>query len=166
MATNAGGSDVEAPVGPTRRRHAGQPSLVQLFAGGFAGTVGLMAVVFLLEPSFMGRNSNLARAIGAEMGDPHRMGLIVFHLFTGSIVFPLGFAFFATRVPAPWLVKGLIWGLILWMLAGLFVMPMSGFGFFGYNVDGLRAVASSLTGHLAYGGLQGAIAGIPRREPD
>ena len=40
-------------------------------------------------------------------------------------------------------------------------MPIAGFGFFGYAADGLRVAASSLAGHLAYGGLQGFIAGIP-----
>ena len=92
--------------------------------------------------------------------------MLVFHFFNGSIVFPLGFGFFAARFRAPWLLKGLIWGIILWLAAGLVVMPMSGFGFFGYNADGWRIVASSLAGHLAYGGLQGLIAGIPGRQED
>jgi len=118
-------------------------------------------IMFLLEPAILSRTSEPARAIGAEFGNPHGLGLIVFHLFNGSMIYPLGFAFFAARWQGWWLAKGLIWGTILWFLAGVVVMPMSGLGFFGYDADGLRLGASSLVAHLAYGTLQGLIAGIP-----
>jgi hypothetical protein len=166
MATNAGRGDVETPCAAPGRHRAGQPSILRIFLGGCAGTVALLLIMFFLEPIFIGQGSNPARALGVELSNPHGLGLIMFHFFNGSIIFPLGFAFFAARLQGPWPVKGLIWGTILWSLAGLVVMPMSGFGFFGYNADGLRVAATSLAGHLAYGGLQGLIAGIPGREAD
>ena len=114
-----------------------------------------------LEPGLMGRSSDPARAFGAELGTPHDLGLIVFHFFNGSFIFPMAFAFFAVGSRAPWLARGLVWGTILWLLAGVVVMPIVGFGFFGYAADGPRVAESSLAGHLAYGGLQGLIASIP-----
>jgi hypothetical protein len=166
MATTEGGTNVGPPCAAPGGAGAGQPSILKLCLGGFAGTVALVLIMFLLEPVFMGRSPDLARALGTEISNPHGLGLIVFHFFDGSVVFPLGFGFLAARVRAPWLVKGLIWGIMLWVLAGAVLMPMSGSGFFGYNADGLRVAASSLAAHLAYGGLQGFIAGIPTREED
>jgi hypothetical protein len=166
MATNAGRGRVETPGAARGRRRAGQRSILQLVLGGCAGTVALALIMFFLEPALISRSSDPAQALGAELSTPHGLGLIVFHFFNGSIVFPLCFAFFATPLRGPWLAKGLIWGTILWLLAGVVVMPISGFGLFGYNADGLRFATSSLVGHLAYGGLQGLIAGIPPRERD
>jgi hypothetical protein len=166
MAANAGGGSVGSPgIAPGRRR-AGQPSILQLVLGGCAGTVALALTMVSLEAAVMRGSSDAARALGADLRTPHGLGLIVFHLFIGSIIYPLGFAFFAARVPGPWFARGLIWGTFLWLLAGVALMPISGFGFFGTKADGLRLAASSLVGHLAYGGLQGLIAGIPSRNRD
>jgi uncharacterized membrane protein YagU involved in acid resistance len=128
--------------------------------------VALTVILFVVDPLLSGQASDFARIIGAELGNPHGVGLLVFHFFNGSILFPLSFAFLDEWLPGPWLVKGLIWGAILWLFAGVLAMPMSGSGFFGYNAGGLRTVATSLAGHLAYGGLQGLIAGIPGRQED
>jgi uncharacterized membrane protein YagU involved in acid resistance len=122
--------------------------------------------MFFLETVLMSRSSDPARTLGAALSNPHGVGLIVFHFFNGSIIYPLGFAFFAARLQGPWFAKGLMWGTILWLLAGVVLMPIAGFGFFGSDADGLRLAASSLVGHLAYGGLQGLIAGIPPRKTD
>jgi hypothetical protein len=166
MATNAGETEHEAPCAEPERRRAAQPSMFRLCLGGFAGTVANALIMFVLEPGISGQTSGLARFLGAEVSTPHGLGLLIFHFFNGSIIFPLGFGFIAARLRLPWLVKGLIWGAILWLAAGAVVMPMSGFGFFGYNADGLRIAASSLAAHLAYGGVQGLIAGIPGRQDD
>jgi hypothetical protein len=166
MATNAGSGGIETPGTAPPRRRAAQPSILQLCAGGCAGTAALAVILFILEPVLISQESDPVRALGSELRNPHGLGLIVFHFFNGSIVFPLAFAFCAARLQGPWLVKGLSWGTILWLLVGVVVMPMSGFGFFGYNANGLRVAASTLVAHLAYGALQGLIAGIPPRNPD
>jgi hypothetical protein len=166
MATNAGGGGVEPPGSPRERLRAEQPSIIQLVLGGCAGTVALALIMFLFEAVLVSQSSNPGRALGAALRNPHGVGLIVFHFFNGAIIFPLGFAFFASQLKGRWLAKGLTWGIVLWLLAGLVEMPISGLGFFGYHADGLRLAASSLLGHLAYGALQGIIAGIPPRQRD
>jgi hypothetical protein len=144
----------------------GQRSILQLVLGGFAGTVAFVLIMSFLEPGLIIRSSDPTRSLGAAISTPQGMGLMILHFFNGSIVFPLAFACFAARSRAPWLARGLLWGAILWLLAGVAVLPMAGFGFFAYAADGLRAAASSLAGHLAYGGLQGLVAGIPSRRTD
>jgi hypothetical protein len=166
MTTIAEGGGIGAPGAAPGSDRAGQRSILQLVLGGFAGTAAFVFITSFLEPGLMGLSSDPARALGAELSTPEGLGLIVFHFFNGSLIFPLAFAFFAARFRAPWLAKGLIWGTILWLLAGVVVMPIAGFGFFGYAADGLRVAASLLGGHLVYGGLQGFIAGIPPRRTD
>jgi len=166
MTTKAGGEGIETPGAAPGGDRAAQRSLLQLVLGGFAGTAAFVLILSFLEPGLVSRSPDTARAIGAALSNPDGLGLIVLHFFNGSLIFPLAFALFAARSRAPWLAKGLIWGMILWLLAGVVVMPIAGFGFFGYAADGLRVVASLLVAHLAYGGLQGFIAGIPPRKTD
>ena len=138
----------------------------RIFLGGAAGTVAITLMMYFVAPLITGRSADLIRLLGVEIGNPHWLGGMVLHIFNGVILFPLGFAFLSARLPGPWLVKGLIWGIIVWVLAQGVVMPMMGSGFFGYNAGGPIAAASSLAGHLVYGGLQGLVAGIPAREAD
>lgn len=166
MTMKVGEEGTESPGAAPKAPRDDQRSIIQLVLGGCAGTAAIALIFFFLEPALISRSSNPAQALGDKLSTSRGLGLIFFHLFNGSLVFPLAFALFAARVPAPWLAKGLIWGMILWLLAGVVVMPMSGFGFFGSAAGGLRVAASSLVGHLAYGGLQGLIAAIPPRKID
>jgi hypothetical protein len=152
----------DAPAG----RRSRESSLFRLFLGGAAGTGALAAIIMFVEPMLTGKTAGLARLLGSEIGTPHGVGLVVFHFFNGSVVFPLGFAFLSARLPGPWLVKGLVWGAILWLLVEAVILPISGYGFFGQKAGGLGTTAGSLVGLLAYGGVQGAIAGLPGRSDD
>jgi hypothetical protein len=147
-------------------RRAGAPAISRILLGGAAGTVAITLMMYLVDPLITGRSSDLARLLSVEIGNPHWLGGMVLHFFNGAILFPLGFAFFASRLPGPWPVKGLIWGVLVWGLAQGMLLTMSGASFFGYNAGGPRGALSSLAGHLVYGGLQGLFAGIPGRNPD
>lgn len=166
MTTDAGGEDAETPRPAPGRRRAGQPPIWKLFVGGFIGTQALALILFVLEPNFISRTREIPQALRTELSEPHGLGLVLLHVFNGSIVFPLAFGLMAMRVRGPWMLKGLVWGAILWLLAGAVIMPMSGFGYFGYDADGWRVAVSSLAGHLAYGAILGLFAGIPGREAD
>jgi uncharacterized membrane protein YagU involved in acid resistance len=56
-------------------------------------------------------------------------------------------------LPGSPLIKGLIWGFLLWLLAETLVMPMAGVGFFMSDIGGMQAVVAALMGHLVYGGV-------------
>jgi hypothetical protein len=166
MVPNVRGAGLETPGTAPASDRDGPRSILQLVLGGFAGTAAFVLILSFLEPGLLIRSSGPARPLGAALSTPQNLGLIVFHFFNGSLIFPIAFGFFVVQSRAPWLAKGLIWGTILWLLAGVVVLPIAGFGFFGYAADGLRAAASGLAAHLAYGGLQGFIAGIPPRRTD
>ncbi len=145
---------------------ADEPAISRILLGGAVGTVAITLMMYFVDPLITGRSSDLARLLRVETGNPHWLGGMILHFFNGSILFPLGFAFFAARLPGPWPVKGLIWGAIIWALAQGMMLTISGASFFGYNADGLRGALSSMAGHLVYGGLQGLIAAIPGRNAD
>lgn len=146
-------------------RRSREPAISRLFLGGLAGTAAITLMMYFVDPLITGRRMDIAQVLGRVIGSPHGAGGMVFHVFNGVVLFPLGFAFLSVRLPGPAIVKGLIWGAILWALAESLVMPMLGSGFFGDTAGGWRAALSSLAGHLVYGGLQGVIAGS-RTPPD
>jgi hypothetical protein len=152
----------DTPRGPRIR----ESSLFRLFLGGTIATVALALIVFVVEPRITGRESIFSGIVGADIRSPHGVGLIAFHFFNGSVIFPLGFAFLSARLPGPWLVKGLTWGAILWLVTEMVIMPISGYGFFGRDVGGPSTAVGALAGLLIYGGLQGFIAGLPGRKDE
>ena len=60
--------------------------------------------------------------------------------------------------------KGLVWGMVLWLGLQLVAMPMMGAGVFSTRDGGMKAVIGSLVAHLVYGALLGSIAGAVRME--
>jgi hypothetical protein len=161
MPAVSGRRDAHArPIRDTSPRYRSEgPPISRAFLGGMVGTVAITLMMYKVDPLITGRTMDLARMLGTMIGNPHGAGGMVLHVFNGVILFPMGFAFLSARLPGISVVKGLIWGVILWALAQALVMPMMGSGFFGDTADGLRAALSSLAGHLVYGGFQGLIAG-------
>ena len=79
----------------------------------------------------------------------------------GSLIFPLIYAYVLYPIlsGAPWW-KGFQWGLILWVLSQIMIMPLLGLGFFSARVaQPMLAVIGSFIGHAVYGILLGALAG-------
>jgi uncharacterized membrane protein YagU involved in acid resistance len=87
------------------------------------------------------------------------MGMVL-HFVNGTLIFPLIYAFLLYRfLPGPPVVKGVVWGVALWLIAQLMLMPMMGAGLFSMKAGGMMAAVGSLVGHLVYGSLLGTIAG-------
>jgi hypothetical protein len=69
------------------------------------------------------------------------------------------------RFPGSPPLKGILWGIILWVLAQIVVMPMMGAGLFGLGMGGgISPAFGSLMGHIVYGVLLGWIAGHAHAE--
>jgi uncharacterized membrane protein YagU involved in acid resistance len=140
-----------------------RPNLARLFLGGLAGTAVMTLMMYFVAPMMLGRPMDIAAMLGSVMGGSWNLGMIA-HVMNGAVVFPLAFAFVAAAVlPGSSTVKGIGWGVLLWLAAQLVVMPMMGAGVFSANAGGMMAVAASLMGHVVYGGLLGGIARVPAR---
>ncbi len=79
------------------------------------------------------------------------------HYGLGIIGFPIGYiAFKVVTGMRTGVASGLIWGVILWIVAGTVVMAAAGQPlFFGFG----KTMVASLVAHLAYGGALGAVLG-------
>jgi len=137
-----------------------KPELIKSIYGGIAGTIVMTLMMMFVAPMLTGMPMDIAAMLGTMVGG-YTMGMIA-HIMMGVIVFPLAYALvFYGFIPGSPLVRGLIFGVILWLAAVIVVMPMAGAGFLMANIGGMMAVVASLMGHLVYGGLLGAIAGGP-----
>lgn len=137
------------------------PNFSRAVAGGFVGTLAMSGMMYFVAP-MMGLHMDIAAMLGSVLGGSWTAGLIM-HFVNGSLIFPAIFTFVLFGVlPGSPIVKGMLWGAGLWLMAQLVVMPMMGAGLFSANAGGMMAAMGSLVGHLLYGSLLGAIATAPQ----
>lgn len=108
-----------------------RPNVTRAILGGFIGTLAMTMMMYLIAP-MMGVKMDIA----------------------GSLVL-LPFK----RLKSGPAVRGITWGVVLWLMAQLLVMPMIGTGVFSSKMGGMMAVAASFMAHIVYGGLLGGISG-------
>ena len=132
------------------------PTLARAVLGGFVGTAAMTAMMYLVAP-MMGLHMD----ISAMLGGSWAAGLMM-HVVNGTLIFPAIYAFaLCDRVPGSPAIKGTVWGVALWLMAQIIVMPMMGAGLFSSHMGGLMAAKVSLIGHILYGSLLGVIASAP-----
>ncbi|MDO9168186.1 MAG: hypothetical protein Q7U18_03705 [Methylobacter sp.] len=135
------------------------PNIIKTLLGGIVGTLTMSLMMRFVAPMMVGQPMDIAAMIGNMMGNNYAMGMVA-HIMLGVLVFPLLYALVVFRfLPGGPLIKGMTWGVILWLIAETLVMPMAGAGFFMSEIGGMKAVMAALMGHLVYGGLLGVIAG-------
>lgn len=136
-----------------------RPSLKRVFAGGIAGTVGATLVFYLIAPMLAGGPLDIAFTIESTLGVPWGVGMAL-HLLIGTFLIPLGyFAMYTWLRGRPWM-KGLLYGVGVWIVAEAVVAPITGGGFFHTALGGGMIILASLIGHLVYGLLLGSVAGL------
>lgn len=134
-------------------------NFIKAILGGIAGTLMMSLMMRFAAPMMVGQPMDIAAMLGNMMGGIYVIGLAV-HIMLGVLIFPLVYAVLLFRfLPGAPLVKGLLFGSILWLIAETLVMPMAGAGFFMSEIGGMKAVMAALMGHLVYGGLLGVITG-------
>jgi hypothetical protein len=134
---------------------------------GFIATVA-MTMLMYVAPLMGMPKMDIAAMLGGMLGGGMPevfsgawfMGMLI-HFLNGVVVFPLIFGFLLFgRLPGAPLAKGMIWGLVLWLLAQVMVMPMMGGGFFASNTpQPFMTVFGSLMGHVIYGAILGLVYG-------
>ncbi len=143
------------------------PSKVIL--GGFVATLVMTMMMFTARMMGLPK-MDIAAMLGSMMSGPIPatmsrtwwMGELL-HFINGTIVFSLVYAYvFSARFPgSPWL-KGVQWGLSLWILAQVLIMPIMGMGFFSAQTpQPMLSLMGSLVGHIIYGAVLAVIAGSP-----
>lgn len=138
-----------------------RPNIGRAILGGFVGTLAITMLMYKGAPMMGMPRMDIAAMLGQMLGG-WTMGMVM-HFLNGTVIFPLLYAYllFPRLTGAPAL-KGITWGVILWLLAGIVVMPMMGGGAFGAKAGGMMSAVGSLMGHIIYGALLGWIGGAAR----
>ena len=136
-------------------------SLPKALLGGAAGTAAMTAMMYGVAP-MMGLHMDIAAMLGSMMGNNWTLGMVA-HLMNGVVIFPMAYALVvASKLPGSPAMRGMLFGVGLWLVAQAMVMPMMGGGLFSSAMGGMMAAGGSLMGHLIYGVLLGQI-GTPTR---
>jgi hypothetical protein len=135
-----------------------KPNWKRAILGGFVGTLAFTFMMYKVAPTMGMMKMDIAGRIGQMLGG-WWIGMVM-HFVNGTVIFPLIYSFLLYRLlPGPPVVRGLVWGVVLWLFTQLALMPMMGAGLFSMKAGGMMAAIGSLVGHLAYGSLLGSIAG-------
>ena len=138
-----------------------KPSVGRAILGGFVGTLAITFLMYIGGPMMGMPKMDIAAMLGGVLGG-WTMGMMM-HVLNGTVIFPLIFAYLLFgKVPGAPYLKGILWGLALWLMAQLVVMPMMGAGVFGLKMGGIMPAFGSLAGHIIYGAILGSIAGHAR----
>lgn len=143
------------------------PKLLSALIGGLVAT-SVVTVLAYVGPALGLNPLDFAAMLGSlivgRMAEPLAIGLLI-HLVNGSIIFPAIYVFVVSRVlPGPPWLKGMAWGIALWAIVQVVLVPMAGMGLFSSKAPHpMLAVAWSLATHVLYGVVLGAIA-RPRLE--
>jgi uncharacterized membrane protein YagU involved in acid resistance len=118
----------------------------------------MTAMMYVVAP-MMGLRMDIAAMLGSMLGGSWAAGMVL-HFVNGSLIFPAIYVYALYGfLPGSPVIKGSAWGIALWLMAQLVVMPMMGGGVFSSAMGGMMAAAGSLVGHLLYGSLLCVIAG-------
>ena len=134
-------------------------NITRTILGGFVGTLMMSLMMKFAAPMLTGQPMDIAAMLGNMMGGVYALGMTA-HIMLGVLVFPLVYFTILRRIlPGAPIIKGLLFGTLLWLIAETLVMPMAGAGFFMSEIGGAKAVMAALMGHLVYGGILGIFVG-------
>ena len=144
-----------AQPAPTNPMHPGRAIAAGLIA------TATMTALLLIEPSIdlpriaIGQILSTSLALtSAHLGLGTVGGWLV--AFAVGVIFALAYgAFFARRLPGGPFIRGVLYGVLLFVLAQVVFMPSVGGGFFSRG--DLHLLLGSLLGHVVYGGTLGWI---------
>jgi len=136
--------------------------------GGFVGT--LVITVLLYAAPLVGAPKMDIAALLASLfghGAPAMMSRwwwagMGWHFVNGTVIFSLIYSYFVYGwLPGDNWLRGMIWGLVLWVAMEMVLMPMTGSGVFSDHATyAFARVLGSLIVNAIYGALLGRIAGV------
>jgi len=132
--------------------------------GGLIATTVITLMVYFVSPNMTGGPSDLAGLLVGLLGVSWIVA-IGMHFVIGTLIFPTLYAVYLNErlVGGPTL-RGLTWGVLLWLVSQAVVIPATGGGIFSSAEGGIRVVLESLVGHLVYGLVFGVWVGDPDTE--
>ena len=126
---------------------------------GVVATAAMTLMAYFVAPLMLGHPMDIAEMLAGLLGGSWMMGLSM-HLTNGIVVFPIVYVFglYNFLLGPPWL-RGILWGVALWLMLEVVILPMTGAGVFSSNEGGGKPLMAALIAHLIYGALLGSLAG-------
>ena len=149
-----------------------KPKLRNVFRAGFIATLLMTGLMYLAPVTGMPK-MDIAAMLGSFVTQSEAvptnavwsLGMLI-HFVLGTLLFPAVYvqAMHAQLKMKP-ILKGASFGVILWLLAQVLVMPLVDAGMFSAQAPRpMMSVIGSLVGHLLYGAVLGHIIGRPFRK--
>jgi hypothetical protein len=149
-------------------------NLSRAFLGGFVATV-IFTTILYLAPLVGIPRMDIAARLGTLFG--HGVPAVwsglwwlgmIWHFANGALFFPLLYSYFIYGVlPAENWVRGMVWGILLWVLMEMILVPLTGGGFFNEaaTLPAYRLLFGFLL-HAIYGTTFGVVAGEQAQRGD
>ncbi|MBA3806270.1 MAG: hypothetical protein H0X14_11230, partial [Acidobacteria bacterium] len=107
-----------------------RPNMGRAILAGFIATLAMTMVMYVAPMMGMPKmdiaamlGSMMSKQMPAPMSGGWLMGMMM-HFVNGTIIFPPIYAYLLYPIlPGSPLLKGVVWGLILWLLSQMMVMP-------------------------------------------
>lgn len=129
-------------------------------AGGFAATIVITLMMYFGASMMIGAPMDIAGELARMIGAPWIVGMLI-HFVLGTVIFSFAYAMVAPRfLPGNAPIRGMLWGIALWLVAMLMMSPVMGKGLF---MGAMPAAVASLVGHLAFGLTLGLIVPVPMK---
>ena len=131
-------------------------SWLKTLLGGIVATAVETLMMYKGATMMIGQPMDIALELSKMTGTPWMVGMIM-HLLLGIVIFPLAYASVTRQwLPGPNVVRGILWGVVLWIVAMFVMSPMMGKGLF---MGGMPQGVAAFLAHVVYGALLGVIAG-------
>jgi len=136
-----------------------KPNLAKALLAGLVGTIAMTLMMKFVAPMMLGKPMDVAHLLAEFLGAPWVLGMLI-HFALGSLVFPVAYVFVVFGfLPGPPPLKGVLWGILLWVPAMVVTMPILGQGFFMSQTLGMKGAMAAFMAHIIYGGVFGTVAG-------
>jgi len=134
------------------------------FLAGLVATVVLAAMMIIKGMMGVMPGLNVVAMIAAILGTSITVGWII-HILVHTIAGGGGFALLYNVIPGSnALVKGIVYGIVAWLVLMLIVMPLAGVGLFGLSL-GVMAPVIILAFHIVFGAVLGFVYQMKVKSP-
>jgi uncharacterized membrane protein YagU involved in acid resistance len=130
----------------------------QILIGGFAGTIVITLMMYFGASIMIGAPMDIAGELARMIGAPWLLGMVM-HFVLGTVVFSCAYGMLATHILRSGVFSGMVWGVVLWLIAMTIMSPMMSKGLF---MGGMPPAMASLVGHVAYGLVLGKIVSLAK----
>jgi uncharacterized membrane protein YagU involved in acid resistance len=126
---------------------------------GFFATLVISMLMMVKTASGQFPELHVIRTLSDMMGVNLVIGAGI-HMLIGSVVWGIAFAMLAGRLPGrSYLVKGIVFGVLAWLMMMSIFMPLAGAGFFAVERGTIVVPVMTLIYHLVFGAVLGTVYG-------